>query len=248
MSQIDQEQCELSAKTKRNPSRPIVLQLQIPEPEQNSKIVRLERCDIGWAQQVAVELHCMGRRVHDLAYPFAYAILDSATGQAVGMLMLAAPHFTRCKDLFGYPGLPTKWQVLLLSRVWIDPLWQTQVVQHEDGRIELTGPTVIDSRGRVHSLCIASCAIGQLLKRVNRDWLEHHPPRFLDQPYNLERIISYSDPRYGHTGIIYRAANFTKFHRKTHGKQPVHRHSKQQDRAATQKYIYFFNCSRRSGA
>ena len=121
-------------------------------------------------------------------------------------------------------------------------------MQHEDGRIELTGPTVIDSKGQVHSLCIASCAIGQLLKRVNRDWLEHHPPRFLDQPFNLERIISYSDPQYGHTGVIYRAANFSEFYRKTHGHQPVHRHSKQRDRAATQKYIYFFNCSRRSGA
>lgn len=217
------------------------IQLQIPEPERSSKVVRLVRCDLNWAQYVAEHLHYLRRQVSPLAYPFAYAIVHSQSELVLGMLMLASPHFTKCRGMFGYPGLPTKWQVLLLSRVWIDPIWQAQVVHYPDGSRELSGPTVVDSKGRVHSLCIASCAIGQLLRQVNQDWLEHHPPRFLDQPYSLERIISYCDPQYGHTGVIYKAANFTEFHRKTHGNQPLHRHSKQRDRSASRKYIYYYS-------
>ena len=75
---------------------------------------------VGWAQQIAVHLHYLHRPIHALAHPFAYAIIDNATGQAVGMLMLATAHFTKCKELFGYPGLPTQWQVLLLSRIWVE--------------------------------------------------------------------------------------------------------------------------------
>jgi hypothetical protein len=219
---------------------PIALQLQIPKLEQQAKLVRIERCDLRWAQQIAVNLHYLHRQVHDLAHTFAYAILDNATRQAVGMLMLATPHFTKCREMFGYSGLPTKWQVLL-SRVWVEPNWQTEVSRAEDGSLQLSGPVVVDSKGKRHSLCIASCAIAQMLRQVNRDWLEHHPPRYPDQPYNLERILSYCDPAQGHTGVLYKAANFTEFHRQTHGKQPIHRHSTQRDRGSSRKYVYFYN-------
>lgn len=221
----------------------IAIQLQIPEIEQRSKLVRIERCELRWAQQIAVHLHYLHRAVHDLASPFAYAIVDNATGQAVGMLMLATAHFTKCREMFGYPGLPTKWQVLLLSRVWVEPDWQTTAARAPDGSLQLSGPVVVDRNGKPHSLCIASCAIAQMLKRVNRDWLQHHPPRYLDQPYNLERIVSYCDPTQGHTGTLYRAANFKPFHRLTHGNQPLHRHSSERDPAATRKYIYFYDIS-----
>ncbi len=216
-------------------NEPITLQLQIPQLEQHSKLVRIERCDLRWAQHIALNLHYLHRQVHDLAYPFAYAILDNASNQAVGMLMLAAPHFTRCREMFGYPGLPTKWQVLLLSRIWVEPDWQTEVAQLEDGSIQLSGPVKTDRNGKQHSLCVASCAIAQMLKRVDQDWLAHHPPRYLDQPYQIEKILSYCDPAQGHTGTLYKAANFTQFQRMTHGKQALHRHSKQVDRAATRK-------------
>lgn len=82
--------------------------------------------------------------------------------------------------MFGYPGLPTKWQVLSLARLWL----------HDD--LPHNSETVV---------------IAKALKLVQHRWLEVHPPRFLDEPYHVRRIISYADTRY-HRGTIYRAANF----------------------------------------
>lgn len=45
------------------------------------------------------------------------------------------------------------------------------------------------------------------MRLVQRRWLEVHPPRYLDQPYHIELILSYSDTRY-HRGTVYRATNF----------------------------------------
>ena len=47
-----------------------------------------------------------------------------------------------------------------------------------------------------------------MLKRVNQDCLEYHPPKYLDQPYNLKLILSYADIEVGHQGTIYKASNF----------------------------------------
>ena len=168
--------------------------------------ISIERAPIGWAQEVVTRHHYLHRPVHPLALPFAYAIrLD---GQVVGTIIMAAVHFTRLRGLFGYPGLPTKWQVLQVARVWITP--------------EVQGQTVTDSRGRTHTMPIASRALALMLRRVQRDWLEHHPPRFPDRPYHIRLVLAYADTGQGHEGTIYKAANFkfwgiTRNNRRRHG-------------------------------
>jgi hypothetical protein len=154
--------------------------------------VTVERAPLAWAQALVTERHYLHKPVHPMAYPFAYMV--RVDGRPAGCLIYAVPHFTRLRGLFGYPGLPDKWQVLVLSRMWLDPSIQGQVVTGRDGRR--------------HSLCVASCALAQSLRRVQRDWLLHHPPRFLDQPYHIRLVITWADEGAGHKGTVYRACNW----------------------------------------
>jgi hypothetical protein len=101
--------------------------------------------------------------------------------------VMKKPQHHQHRKLFGYEGLPTSWQVLDLARVWVHPSLQRK----ENG----------------HSLCIFSQMVGKVLRRVQRDWLDHHPPRYPDQPYHIEVVISYCDLDH-HDGKAYRASGF----------------------------------------
>lgn len=121
---------------------------------------------------------------------------------------MATPHFVKQHTLFGYPGLPTKWQVLMVARMWLDPQVQTP---------QASG----------HASNVASCALAKMLRRVQRDWLEHHPPPYPDQPYHIRLIMAYADRGAGHEGTIYKAANFqfwgiTQNSRRRHGTRGGH--------------------------
>ena len=138
-----------------------------------------------WLNEMAIAHHYMHRPVHHRACPFGWAVLYDGEqyqndGLPSGFIIFASIHFTRLKGEFGYPGLPTKWQVLSLARLWL----------HDD---------------LPHNS--ETCTIAKALKLVQRRWLEVHPPRFLDQPYHITKIISYADTR-NHQGTIYKAANF----------------------------------------
>jgi len=144
------------------------------------------------------------------------------------MVMFATVHYTRQRGLFGYdtvgiqngellwseeacqkeagdivalleswcanhpgfeavhePGLD-KWQVLVLSRMWL----------HDDlPRNSFT------------------CVLGKVWKRIQRDWLEHHPPVDNRKPYHIRLIVSWCDLDAGHNGAAYRAANFKEIKR-----------------------------------
>jgi len=147
--------------------------------------IRLIKKGKRWLNAMATEYHYMHRPVHRRACPFGWAVefdgeLYQDDGIPCGFIVFASVHFTRLQDEFGYPGLPTKWQVLSLSRLWLH-----------------------DALPRNSE----SCVIAKALKRVQRRWLEIHPPRFLDEPYHVRKVISYADTRF-HDGTIYRAANF----------------------------------------
>ncbi len=138
-----------------------------------------------WLNDMATEHHYMHRPLHPRSCPFGWAVifdneLFQPDGTPSGFIIFASIHFTRLRGEFGYPGLPTKWQVLSLSRLWL----------HDN--LPKNSET---------------CTIGKALKLVQRRWLDVHPPRFLDDPYHVRKIISYADTRL-HTGTIYRAANF----------------------------------------
>jgi hypothetical protein len=131
----------------------------------------------------------MHRPVHQRSCPFGWRVsfdgsLDVGPHPA-GFIIFASIHYTKLRGEFGYPGLPTKWQVLSLARLWL----------HDD--LPRNSET---------------CVIAKALKLVQRRWLEVHPPRFLDEPYHVRKIISYADVTY-HRGTIYRAANFREYGR-----------------------------------
>lgn len=126
--------------------------------------VQVIRCSQDWADAMAVKYHYLHRRLHPRAHPFSYqVVLDD---RIAGFITYATPHFVRQRDLFGYPGLPTKWQVLMLARFWL----RDDCPKHT-----------------------ASCALGRSLRRVPADWLEHHPPVDPSQPYEIEMVLSYAD-------------------------------------------------------
>lgn len=146
-----------------------------------------------WLNAMATEHHYMHRPVHYRACPFGWAVLFDEEkfqpdGKPSGFIIFASVHFTRLRGEFGYPGLPTKWQVLCLSRLWLH-----DNLPHNS----------------------ETCVIGKCLRQnghdhsalVQEQWLQVHPPRDPEQPYHIVKILSYADTRY-HDGTIYRAANF----------------------------------------
>lgn len=147
-----------------------------------------------WLNLAAAEYHYMHRPVHDRAHPFGFAVTFDGNqrmseGKPAGFIMFASIHFTRMRGEFGYPGLPTKWQILSLARLWL----------HDD--LPQNCATVVIGK------CLRQSG-NDRMALVQRRWLEVHPPRFPNEPYHILKIISYSDRTHGHVGTIYKAANF----------------------------------------
>ncbi len=139
----------------------------------------------GNLNMMAIDYHYMHRAIHDRACPFGWVIeFDGermqSDGTPSGFIIFASIHFTKLRNEFGYPGLPTKWQVLSLARLWL----------HDS--LPFNSET---------------CTIAKALKQVQKQWIKVHPPRYLDEPYHILKVISFADTAY-HEGTIYRAANF----------------------------------------
>lgn len=164
--------------------------------EQVSRELRIERDDSCFVQQVIVKDHYLHRWPSPLSMPFGYHLVyhDRASapdGRPWGVVVMKKPQHLRQTGLFGYESLPTHWQVLDLARVWIHPALQGK---RADG----------------HALCTFSQMVGLALRRVQRDWLEHHPPVFPELPYQIEIVISYCELAH-HDGTAYRASGFQRW-------------------------------------
>lgn len=152
--------------------------------------IEIEPARTAWLNGMATAHHYMHRPVHRRACPFGWAVrfdgdLYQPDGAPSGLIMFSSIHYTRLRGEFGYPGLPTKWQVLSLARLWL----------HDN--LPRNSETVV---------------IAKALKQVQARWLEVHPPVDYGQPYQIVKIISYADLT-RHTGTIYRAANFREYGR-----------------------------------
>lgn len=152
--------------------------------------------------QIKVRLyHYLHAPVDPRARPMSYIIRHN--GDALGVIMLGIPHATRCKKWWGYPGLPTQWQVIDLCRIWIDPLLQ------RGG--DLCHPGIVPGFMDRHSIfrpTVASWAIHEVLQRVQVDRVAMWPPVYPAEPYHILLAISYHDPQY-HRGTIYRESRAT---------------------------------------
>jgi len=160
--------------------------------------ISLHPADRDTLNGLATEYHYMHRPVHQRSCPFGWIVgfdgnLTMPDGKPCGFILYANIHYTRLTGEFGFPGLPTKWQVLSLARLWL----------HDD--LPRNSETAVIAQtlrqtGHDHAAM------------VQRRWLDIHPPRYPDEPYHIRKVISYSDTRY-HRGTIYRAANFREYGR-----------------------------------
>lgn len=143
---------------------------------------------------MAEKYHYLHRRVHQRSCPFGYMVtFDGMTtmpdGLPCGFIIFASIHFTRQKNLFGYDGLPSQWQVLSLARLWL----------HDE--LPKNSETIVISKA------IQPKGL-ERISRVGMDWLRTHPPKIPGEPYHIRLIVSYADNTVGHAGTIYKAANF----------------------------------------
>lgn len=139
-----------------------------------------------WLNDQAEKYHYMHSRVHPKSCPFGWAVefdgeLYQENDTPSGFIIFSSIHYTKLKNEFGYDGLPTKWQVLSLSRLWLH-----------------------DNLPRNSE----SVTISKALRKIQRRWIQVHPPRFPDEPYHIRKVISYADTGVGHEGTIYKATNF----------------------------------------
>jgi len=170
-----------------------------------------DRADLEWAQTTVANYHYLRQRVHRQARPWAYVV--ELHGQRMGLVMVALPHATRCRGWWGYPGLPTQWQVLDLSRIWLNPDIQRGGQWCYAGIV----PGFHDRRGNWQPAA-ATWAIREVLGRVQQDWVSLNPPVYVAQPYHVRLVISYHDPAH-HAGTIYRQANALPMY--TRGNAPI---------------------------
>lgn len=155
--------------------------------------LRVERDDSGFVRQAVIKEHYLHRWPSPLSMPFGYRLVNedrvaAPDGRPWGVVVMKKPQHLAQRELFGYEGLPTHWQVLDLARVWIHPSLQ---VRRDDGQ----------------ALCVFSQMVGMVLRRVQWDWLEHHPPVFPELPYHILTIISYCELAH-HDGKAYIASGF----------------------------------------
>ena len=152
--------------------------------------------DLRWAQDTVTEHHYLRQPVDPRARPMVYVIRHD--GWRVGLVMLGIPHATRCGGWWGYPGLPTQWQVVDICRIWLDPAIQRGGHLCHPGSV----PGFTDRRGQWRP-AVATWAIRETLARVQADRVRLWPPVYPEQPYQILLAISYHDPQY-HRGTIYR--------------------------------------------
>jgi hypothetical protein len=156
------------------------------------------KADLAWVQEVLVERHYLRRPVDPRARPLAYVV--TFRGERLGLAVVGIPHATRCRGWWGYPGLPTQWQVVDLCRIWLSPRLQ----RGGDLCRPSIVPGFVDRKGAWRPAA-ASWLIRRVLERVQRDWISRWPPVYPQQPYHVLLAISYHDPKH-HRGTIYRAA------------------------------------------
>jgi hypothetical protein len=178
-------------------------------------VVLADKHGLKWAQEQVILHHYLHTPVDDRCSPVA--LLVTLFEKRVGCLIFGRPEATRVNGWYGSVDdvrtgkcRLSRWEVLNLARVWLDPSLQKDGGQwyHPPG---LPGPSVLPGfydRKRVWHSCAASSVIDLALERIVFDFLSCKPPVWMEEPYAIREILSYSDSR-RHKGTLYRASRFT---------------------------------------
>lgn len=160
-----------------------------------------------WANVAIQEFHYL-RRIPD-PRTSAETFIAYLDGHHVGALIFGRPEATRCTDWYGSVGDAesgacevTRWQVLNLARVWIDPNYQAGGPRCRRDIV----PGYTDRRGNFVST-LASDILRAAIHVIGYQYLRLRPPCFLDEPYQINWLMSYCNTAL-HRGVIYAAAGF----------------------------------------
>lgn len=175
-----------------------------------------------WAQEQVIAHHYLHKPVDVRCSPVSYTV--KLFDEKVGCLIFGRPESTKVNGWYGSVEdvatgkcRITRWQVLNLARVWLDPSLQSEGKwYHPKG---LIGPSVLpffyDRRNNWHSTA-ASYVIDLALERVVFDYLDCKPPVWCEEPYEVRECLSYCDTRI-HRGTLYKASNFQLMRTNEHG-------------------------------
>jgi hypothetical protein len=150
---------------------------------------------LDWSQEQVTAFHYLHAPVDPRCKPLAYTIIIG--GVRVGCLIFGRPEATRCyrgtlrygsvADVAAGRATYTRWEVLNLARVWLDPKYQKGGIYYVRNAL--------------------SQAAAAAFRLIVLDYLVPYPPCFLDEPWQIHEIMSYCDTKL-HTGSLYRALNF----------------------------------------
>jgi hypothetical protein len=169
----------------------------------------IEKADLPWAQKTVTDHHYLHAPVDPRCSVEGYTIHLGNIVEPLGLLLFGRPEATRCYPWYGsvddvQTGRAecTRWEVLNLARVWLDPF-----VQH-GGEAYLPDylPGFIDRKG-VFQSTLASDVLKQAISQIGYDYLMRRPPCYLEEPYEIRWLLSYCDTRL-HKGTIYERAGF----------------------------------------
>jgi hypothetical protein len=149
-----------------------------PSSGKLSARLTLREANLREATRIIVHYHYLhrGRTMAQLPY---WIMVDRIP---VGVLLFALPRLS--VTLYGIRPM----NLLELARLWISP--------------DVQGRVVVDSRGKEHSVSVATAALGKALRLVRQDWYRKYP-----KLPDVHAIVSWADTVH-HEGVIYHAANF----------------------------------------
>ena len=143
-----------------------------------------------WVRYICREKHYKRQEVHGRARPVSYLVVREegwllADGtfrieqrERIGILIFARMRSSRCKGWYGNSkdvarkwAKQTQWEMLVLSRCWLDPR--------------------IQKHGEWHIPRAASLVIRKSLESIGYHYLLLKPPAFIDRPFEIKEVISY---------------------------------------------------------
>jgi hypothetical protein len=181
-----------------------------------------DKSGLKWAQEQVLQHHYLHTPVDARCSPVA--MLVKLFDRPVGCLIFGRPEATRVNGWYGSVEdvqtgrcQLTRWEVLNLARVWLDPSLQPEGEwYHPQG---LIGPSVLpgfyDRKHSWHSSA-ASYVIDQALEQIVFHYLYQKPPVWMEEPYEVKQVLSYCDSR-KHKGTLYRTSGFTLMRKNARG-------------------------------
>lgn len=199
-------------------SSPILYSLWGPDQEQPTPLTSpttgrpalslalADNAQTRWANTMVTRYHYLRAPVDIRSKPLAYLVLLG--GRKVGCLIFGRPEATRTGTWYGDVADKevgrcrfSRWELLNLSRVWLDPAVQQGGFWYSPDLL----PGFYDRQGIFHS-SLASTVIAMALDCVVVDYLIAFQPVDVREPYQIAEVLSYCSVR--HKGIIYQQSGF----------------------------------------